>query len=488
MQWFEKAWLANPADAQARTWLGQSLCSLGRLDEGTAHLLEAGNSLLESAHEARNPNLALEIAGQLQHWGDFPGALKLLKTALEVSPSEFRVHQLLAVTYAQLNKKADALAAAEQALQLSPENHMMQVFLGSLEADAGKNQAARDRLEKVVAGQPGPREAFRAHKELARVLDRLGEFNPVFAHLHAAGVLSASLPEYVQQDATMVPGMLKVNQSTFKRSLMERWVGTEFPPDQPAPNFVIGFMRSGTTLTQEVLDAHPAVFVADEIDFISAMKRELHSMDKSGGGTAEKLDRLDINGLLHLREFYWRRVHERFGNTIGKRTFVDKFTMNIVDLGLINCVFPDAKVVFVTRDPRDVCLSCFMQLMVPTPTTVQLLTWESTINFYAEVMAWWLYIKNEMSLRFIEFRYEDVVSDFEATYRQVFAFLGLPWNSAVMDFHQRAAQKHVASPSRTQVTQPLYASSVARWRHYESDFAVVMPILRPFIEKFGYND
>lgn len=486
-QWFEKACEENPDDAQARAWLGQSLCSIGRRDEGTAHLREAGQGLLENAQASKNINMVLEVAGQLQHWSDFPGALELLSEAVEVNPSEFRGHQLLAVTYAQLNRKKEALAAGEQALTISPQNHMMQVFQGSLEADAGKNEVARERLQNVLAAQPNAREAFRAHKELARVLDKLKQYDQVFEHLHASSALSRSLPEYTQQDANLIPNMLKANQAGFHRKLLSRWMGTEFPLDQPAPNFVLGFMRSGTTLTQEVLDAHPDVFVADEIDFVSAMKRELHERYRSNVSTAEKLDRLDLAGVLHLRRFYWKRVREQFGDTIGQRLFVDKFTMNTVDLGLINCVFPDARVVFVMRDPRDVCLSCFMQLMVPTPTTVQLLTWEGTAKFYAEVMDWWMYIKQHMTLQFIEFRYEDVVSDFELTYRKVFDFLGISWDSAVVDFHKHASNKFVASPSRTQVTQPLYSSSVAKWRCFESDFAPINEILTPYLRAFNYE-
>ena len=440
-----------------------------------------------AAHESKNINLVLEIAGQLQHWSDFPGALELLLQAVEICPSEFQGYQLLAVTYAQLNKKKEALVAGERALELEPENSMMQVFLGSLEADAGKSEAARERLQKFLLGQPEPREAFRANKELARIKDKLGAHDQVFGHLHASGSVSASVPEYAQQDAKLIPDMLKTNQAGFDRQLLGRWAATKFPEDQAAPIFVIGFMRSGTTLTQEVLDAHPAVFVADEVDFISATKRELNRMDWSRASTAEKLKRLDLAGVLHLRQFYWKKVCERFGDTIGQRVFVDKFTMNTVDLGLINCIFPDAKVVFVMRDPRDVCLSCFMQLMVPTPTTVQLLTWEGTARFYAQTMDWWLYIKQHLTLQFIEFRYEDVVTDFESTYRKVFDFLGLGWDSAVVDFHKRAAQKFIASPSRSQVAQPLYASSVARWRYFKADFAPVKSILDPYVKAFNYD-
>ncbi|MDO8451093.1 MAG: sulfotransferase [Rhodoferax sp.] len=486
-KWFEKACQEHPDDAQTQAWLGQSLSSIGRRDEGIAHLREAGRGLLKDARETGNINLVLEVAGQLQHWSDFPGALELLSAAVQINPHEFRGYQLLAVTFAQLNQKAEALVAGEQALKLSPENNMMQVFQGSLEADAGKSEVARERLQRVLATQPNAREAFRAHKELARVLDKLGVYCQVFSHLHASGNLSRSLPEYAQQDASLIPNMLKANRAGFDRQLLSRWAGTEFPLDQPAPNFVLGFMRSGTTLTQEVLDAHPDVFVADEIDFVSAMKRELHERDRSNISTAEKLSRLDLPGVLHLREFYWKRVRERFGDAIEQRLFVDKFTMNTVDLGLINCVFPDAKVVFVMRDPRDVCLSCFMQLMVPTPTTVQLLSWEGTAKFYAEVMEWWMYIKQQMTLQFIEFRYEDVVSDFEQTYRKVFDFLGITWDAAVVDFHKSAARKFIATPSRSQVTQPLYASSVAKWRCFESDFAPINGVLAPYIRAFNYH-
>jgi tetratricopeptide (TPR) repeat protein len=486
-QWFEKALQENPQNAQAKAWLGQSLCSIGRRNEGTAYLRQAGGQLLEQGRASKNIGMALEITTQLQHWGDFSGALELLRPAVEINSSEFRGFQLLAATYAQLNKKAEAVKAGEQALRLAPENMMMQVFQGSLEADMGQNDVARSRLDKVLVSQPGDREAFRAHKELARICDKLGDYAQVFPHLHAASSLSASLPEYSQQDATLIPNMLKEYRAGFDRELLSRWSGTVFPDTQPAPSFIMGFMRSGTTLTQEVLDAHPEVFVGDEADFIPAMKRELHRKYPTGTSTVEKLQKLDLAGVMHLRAFYWNSVRQRFGDRIGQQKFVDKLTMNTVDLGLINCIFPDARVVFVMRDPRDVCLSCYMQLMVPTPTTVQLQTWKGTANFYALVMDWWRYIKQEMTLELIEFRYEDAVSGFEPTYRKVFDFLGLTWDPAVIRFHEHAAQKFIATPSRTQVAQPLYSSSVARWRYFESEFAAVSEILEPFIHAFDYD-
>lgn len=486
-QWFEKALTESPNDAQARAWLGQTLCSLGRRMEGYGHLRITGQQLLDKSRAGRDIRHVLEIAQQMQQWGDFPGALELLSEAVEINASEFRAHQLLAVTLAQLNKKNEALNAGRQALALASDNIMMQVLMASLEADAGLNEDAKRRLETVLAGQPNAREAFRARKEMARVLDKLKQYDEVFSHLHTSAQLAASLPEYSQQNLSLLPNMIRTNQAGFDRDLMGRWSSASFPQDQPAPIFLIGFFRSGTTLTQEVLGVHPDVCVADETDFVWAMQNELQRMEGSGDSVPDKLRKLDQAGIQRLRAFYWQRVRDRLGDDLGQRRLVDKFTMNTVDLGLINCVFPDAKVIFVMRDPRDVCVSCFMQLMVPTPATAHLLSWQGTAAFYAQVMDWWMHIKPCLTLDFIEFRYEDAVAQFEPTYRRVFDFLGLSWNPAVVNFHEHAAKKYIASPSRNQVAQPLYASSVARWRRYEKEFTPVADTLRPFIKAFDYE-
>lgn len=484
-EWFAKALQENPQDPQAMAWLGQCLCNLGQEEEGLVHLRDAARTYLGLAASGGGGVPAMEIIEQLQEWGDTAGAVEALQLAAECFPTDFRVLQMLAAGCAQLNKKAEALAAARQAMAIAPGNQMMAVFLGSLEADAGLWDDAKSRLEAVVGGTPQPREAFRAHKELARIFDKLGQFDQVFPHLHAAARHAKALPEYVQQNLNFLPNMIRANRAGFNRELMERWATTEFVQDRAAPVFLIGFFRSGTTLTQEVLAAHPDVYVADEADFIWATQRELHRRDSSTATTAEKLSKLDQAGVQSLRDFYWSRVNGRCGNEIGDRVFVDKFTLNTVDVGLINYIFPDAKIIFVKRDPRDVCLSCYMQLMVPSPATVQLLDWERTARFYAQTMDWWQYIKPQLSVKVFEFRYEDAVGRFENTFRPLFQFLGLEWAQGVIDFHKNAATRAISTPSRSQVAQPLYSSSVARWRYFASEFSVVENVLQPYVAEYG---
>ena len=487
IQWFERALEENPEDAQAMSWLGQALCSVGRRAEGFERLRGSGRCLLETARKSGDLKPVLDIAQQMQQWGDFSGAHELLDQTAAINDGEFRVFQMLAVTRAQLNKTAAALDAGRRAAAILPTNSMMQILLASLEADAGLNEAARDRLEAVLAAPLEPREAFRAHKELARVLDKLKAYDQVFSHLHASARLSASLPEYAQQNLALLPNMIRANTAGFDRDLMDRWSGTAFPPELPPPVFLVGFFRSGTTLAQEVLGAHSGVHVADEADFVWAMQRELHQMVGGNESTADKLRKLNHADILRLRTFYWDRVRDRLGDAVGENRLVDKFTLNTLDLGLINTVFPDAKLIFVLRDPRDVCLSCFMQLMVPSPATAHLLSWQGTADLYAMVMAWWRHIRPQLTMDVIEFRYEDAVVQFEPTFRRVFDALGLAWDDGVKRFHEHAANKHIASPSRTQVAQPLYVSSVGRWQHYTAEFAPVASVLEPFIAAFGYE-
>lgn len=484
---FEAALAADPDDIQARAGWGQSLCLCGRLYSGLAALNEAGSDLLELAEDDGEVSYVLEIVQQLQQFGDHLSAQRLCAGALKLAPEDGRALQLMAVSAAQLNRRAEALEAAQHACRLQPDNTMLQVLLASVEADANQTEQAAQRLQTLLSRELPAREAFRAHKEMARVLDKLGRFDEVFTHLHKSTQLSGQLPEYTRQARDLLPTMIRSHRLGFDPGLLQRWVNEDFSQDAPAPTFLIGFFRSGTTLTQEVLDAHPALHVADEGDFIGRVHRELHRLVPGPSSSAEKLRKLDRAGVSRLRAFYWQCARDRLGPDLEAKGFVDKFTLNTVDLGLISVIFPDARIIFVMRDPRDVCLSCIMQLMAPSPATVHLLGWTSTAELYAQVMGWWMHVRSVMAPRFIEFRYEDTVADFETTFRRVFDFLGLDWDPAVARFHERAAQKSIASPSRAQVAQPLYSSSVARWRHFEAEFRHLQSTLQPFVEAFDYE-
>jgi hypothetical protein len=145
------------------------------------------------------------------------------------------------------------------------------------------------------------------------------------------------------------------------------------------------------------------------------------------------------------------------------------------------------KIVFALRDPRDVVLSCFMQQLPLNPVSVHFLALEDTVEYYISTMRLWLKLRGIIGNPWIEVRYEDTVADLEKQARRVLDFLGLPWDSRVLDYYKRAQQKHVHSPTYEAVTKPLYTSSIGRWRNYAEHLGPHLDRLRPYAEAFGYD-
>jgi len=484
--WFEKAVRENPKDAQALACYGQALCWARQRGRGLDNLRKAGALLVKSGRKTGDSRQLLLLAEQLQYWHDYPASLALIKQAVQIK-KDVRGFQLLAHTYARLNDNTRALAASQQALRGLPNDAVLNLQHAMLEGKAGLYDEAGARLTRVLQMAAGEEQAFRAHKELAKIHDKQRNYARVFEHLHAAAALAPLLPEVRKQEAGFVYDLLADYTAGFDAELLRRWAGAEWLKQTRAPVFLIGFFRSGTTLAQEVLATHPDVFVSDETDLIVALKDELNRMSALKDNVTAQLRAAGPEAVRHLRDFYWQLVEQRYGDSAARRVFIDKTTMNTFDIGLINAVFPDAKVVFMLRDPRDICLSCYMQVMAPSVSSVHLFGWRSTAELYAGTMRWWLHIQPLLSLDVMTFRYEDGIADFQATFSRVFEFLALGWHAQAGEFYKQAGQKFIASPSFDQVSKPLYATSVGRWRHYAAEFDAVADLLAPYIETFGYS-
>lgn len=481
-RWFRVAADAQPGDARILNWLGQALCADGQQVEGVVALRAAGLMLARAATpQERAP--AMPIAAELQRRAAIDESLVVLDAVRAAEPDNAQAAYLRATALAQLNRPADALAAGRRALTLAGRNVAAALLVASLEHDAREDETAEKRVRALLAGSLPPADAHRARKLLAAILDRRGAHDAAFTELRAAEQLALALP---MPDRALVPRLLAEAAAGYTPELLSRFAGHAFA-GRAAPVFVIGFFRSGTTMMQQILGSHPDVFVSDEVPLIGAAHRALDAFAPSSRPMPQRLAELDAGGIQRLRDAYWAAARGRFGDAaLDVRVFVDKFTMNTAELGFIATVFPDAKVLFLVRDPRDVCLSAYLQQMPPGPATAHLLTWEGTARFYAAVMDWWLAARERLPLAWHEVRYESLVEDFEGTLRPALAVAGLDWNEAVTRFHERGAGRYVSTPSRAQVTQPLYRTAVARWRRYEPAFAPIMPVLAPYVEAFGY--
>ncbi len=245
--------------------------------------------------------------------------------------------------------------------------------------------------------------------------------------------------------------------------------------------FLLGFPRSGTTLLEQVLATHPGIVTLEERPALLKAEVEFLASPDGVGRLADVMgDSLDT-----FREDYWRRVAE-FGVDVKGKVFVDKQPLNTFRLPLLYKMFPDAKIIFAIRDPRDVVLSCFRRSFNMNASMYQFNTLMGAALYYATVMESGAAYREALPLDLFQHRYEDLVRDFTGTGQKLCAFLGVPWTAALEGFAKTAGERRIATPSSTQVGRGLYDGAIDQWRHYDFALAPVTPILRPWIDAFGY--
>ena len=190
--------------------------------------------------------------------------------------------------------------------------------------------------------------------------------------------------------------------------------------------------------------------------------------------------------IARVRDIYWEKAQEELGRIDENCILFDKSPLSIVDLGFIARVFPNASVLVAIRDPRDACLSSYMQGFALNPAMINFLGMDSTITFYTQVMGLWLDYREALPIRWHQYRYEDLVDDFDSTARMMFHFLGLEYPEDASDFYLTARNKQITTPSYQDVTKPVYDRSKDRWKNYQKYLAPYMGQLAPFIKEFGY--
>ncbi|MGY6276104.1 sulfotransferase [Methylomonas sp. MgM2] len=486
--YFRQLVAAKPNDAYFQASLGQALCWLKRRKEGLQHLLKAARLLERQAGKTRDPQFVLQLSGQLGHWGEMAAAERLARMAVALAPKSPPALNNLALCLHRLNRNKEALPISQQVCQLLPDHPGCNILLAILEAKLIDSQQAITRLDQVIANNLEPDQTARAWLEKAGILDKAGRYDDAFFAMSKAGEMHAALSPFNPQQRELIFDTLGHNQEGFQRPLLQRWPKDTLIDDGlPKPAFLMGFLRSGTTLSEQVLGSHPRLLATDESSVIHEMSQELEKMTGIFGDSAKALSILTVPQIKQLRQFYWRRMREEYGDEVMRKQLVDKNALHTIDLGLISVVFPEAKILFALRDPRDVCLSCLMQPFSPAPATANLTSLPNIARQYGVVMDFWLAVGKHMQPDYLELRYEDTVNDFEATFKRVFAFLEVDWHPNALKFHQRAQNRYISTPSFSAVSQPLYNSSVRRWMNYRGYFEPVLAQLQPFAEAFGYG-
>jgi tetratricopeptide (TPR) repeat protein len=423
----------------------------------------------------------------LEMLGDTREARRFFERVIELDPRHPDALASLAgsIAVAGDTKKAEALA--KRALAVNAKQPTAIVALGIVDLEA-KNYAAAEERFRAVVDNPLLTSRARAvvHGLLADALHGLGRTDEAFAaytfekneirKLYAPNYAGETRP---QETANRITALLEASSA-------ENWTTPKetggVGPRPVRHAFLLGFPRSGTTLLEQVLASSPQVKALEEQDFL-ADDAQTYLTTEEG---FRRLASLDGDELARLRNNYWKRVGEHGVDVEGK-TFVDKLPMHTAKLPLIAKLFPDARIIFSLRDPRDVMLSCYRRHFRINSVMFEFLTLEGAAELYAATMRLGAAAREKLPLAFLDYRYEDMVSDFDKSTAAVCEFIGIETPEAMREFHRTETGLDVHSPSAAQSRRPPNPDSVDIWRSYASHLAPVAPILEPWIERFGYS-
>jgi len=458
---------------------GQVQYELGDTASAQISLRAALARRLGSGHDA---NQAGVLANML---GDFPLAAELFRAAMVATPPYSVAAANLAAQFERLNQvEAAAAVLREYEHDSAPEFSLVRARVCA--RTGRRDEAAQIYLQLCrLEGQP-PLLMYNISFELGKVLDKLGRYGEAMnaferGHDIALDLANKSFGELAQADAREdwdapvdgAPERFWKPDTHIERKLQ-----------RDAPIFVIGFPRSGTTLMEQVLAAHPALGSLDEI---LAVDRAIHELGRLNHSYPACLSEISEAVVARAESAYWHEVDKHYLGLPGTRV-VDKYPFNLVRLPMIVRMFPGAKVVMLLRHPLDCVLSCYMQKFKLNKGTFSWATLGRTADLYQRAMSTYFRHKQAIGADVLEIKYEDLVSDFEGNVRKVLEYIDVPWNSAVLNYSDVATRRgRISTPSYAQVTEPIYRSAVDRWRNYEHELQSVATELAPLIRKLGYG-
>lgn len=429
----------------------------------------------------------LELSGLLLAAGQAESARELAEELVHRDPGNIAVLLQLVKIYERVNRIGDAEAALSRIAQhLDSLGEPLQNEMTHLRAELAfrkKDFASAKGL--LLAGVPRNERDFEHYFVLARTYDKLGEADAAMsalntAHARQVDKIKAVAPQIFADGApVLAQAEALVSADEFKI-----WPELTAPEARQSPVFVVGFPRSGTTLLEQMLDAHPGLQSMDERPFFNILA---HQLEEYGATIPRDLGNLDQRDCDELRKGYLLMACGKVPRQWDAQ-LVDKNPLNMLWMPMIHRLFPRAKWILALRHPCDVVLSCYMQSFRANVLAAACANLERLAHAYVSAMESWLHHVGVFHPDALASRYEDLVVDAPASLQKIAKFIGVEDASPMMRFDQRAKEKgFIATPSYTQVIEPVNAAAMGRWLRYREHFEPILPILQPMIERWGYS-
>ena len=459
-----------PGDAAAQLELGRALMRIGRAAEALAPLGAAAR--LKPSDPEAFVELGLAFAGLAQP----DQAERAYRFALKADPGSVPALLNLAILLEQANRVGELAELVDKAERIGTPLDELNFIRALVLRREGKLEEALQLAQSAYSSNldPSIKALF-----VGQVADRLGDHDTAFAAFEEMNRVTATRPEARRFDGSEYRHHVEQLAASTTPDWLRSWRVVDPRRDPPAPAFLVGFLRSGTTLLDTILMGHPGTHVMEEEPILARLEEAV--------GGLSGLPSLDRGQLDQLRSRYFAEADAAAPVASG-RLIIDKNPLASLRAPLIHRLFPDGRFIFALRHPCDVVLSCFMQNFQVNQSMASFLDLNNAALLYDRVMAYWHQCRELLALRVHTVRYEDLVEDVEGEIRPLLEFLDLSWDPKVLDHQKAAADRgYIRTPSYAQVTEKVYTRASGRWVRYRRHLEPVLPILAPWADRFGYS-
>ena len=449
----------------------------------------------------------IDLAQVLKDEGRFEEAISNFRRAIELEPGNVKAQFLLGSALAPSALTYEAIEAYQRALELRPSHVGAHLGLGHVLKTVGRQKEAVDSYRECIRLRPDNGATYwslanlktynLSSADIEEMVSQLedgdvnkeSEVNFLFALAKATedrkdfdlawqyyekGNAERRMTEYYDPVRAEVINDKVIE--TFDAELLAK-LGGQGHAD-PAPIFVLGLPRSGSTLIEQILASHSQVEGTSELPYVAHAMNSLNLNRADGINYPEAVRELGANNLKLLGQKYLRDA--QMHRTEGAPRFIDKMPNNFPSVGFINLILPNAKIIDARRHPLDSCLSCYRQLFARgQPFTYDLTDIGEYFLEYQRLMDHWHEV---LPGQVLTMQYEDVVQDFETQVRRLLDFCDLPWEESCVRFYE--TDRPVRTASSEQVRQPVHSKSINFWRNFEDKLDELITVLEPVRDRY----
>ena len=421
----------------------------------------------------------LNLGNLEKNIGEIEKAENIFKKIILTNPNYFDSYNNLMDLYERTNQDEKLLKIIKEGKNKFKENLIIQLYYGQYLYKTKKYNEAISTLININFKNQINRERLRS-LVIAKSYDQLNKVSQSFKYFQITNEINL-LTKSKEINKSKTVEIINKRKKFFNKPI--EFNNYEKRTNE-TPIFLIGFPRSGTTLLDTILRSHKSIEVIEEENLVGDL---INSINKLIYQDLKNLDNMNDIEIDNLRNSYLTS-RDKLVNNNSSKIIIDKMPLNIIHVGEIIKIFPNAKFLVSLRHPCDCVLSSYMQSFKMNNAMANFLNLEDSARLYDHVMSLWFQYKDNLQINYIEIKYESIVSEFKSTVNNILSFLNIPWSNDVLNFYTTAQKRElISTPSYDQVNKPIYSKSVYKWKKYKKQIEKVIPTLKPWINKLEYK-